>query len=89
MFLEVFAYAPPGTTEISLTRFLLSIFAFAIIALILQYFAKPADNDLCRDDRSLTGLGNWLCSVFAIMLIIDGYISSFLYHAPELTVFAG
>lgn len=67
----------------------ISIFAFAIIALILQYFAKPADNDLCRDDRSLTGLGNWLCSVFAIMLIIDGYISSFLYHAPELTVFAG
>lgn len=37
--LEIFAYAPPGTTEISLTRFLLSIFAFAIICCAIFYSA--------------------------------------------------
>lgn len=66
----------------------ISIFAFAIIAVIMQYFAKPTGNASGHGDFILTGLGNWLCSVFVIMLIIDGYISSFLYHAPELTVFA-
>lgn len=67
----------------------ISIFAFAIIALILRYCAKPVNDDLSYDGSALTSLGNWLCSAFALMLVIDGYICSFLYHAPELSVFAG
>lgn len=68
----------------------IAIFAFAIIALILQHFAKPAaaDNALGCTDFTLTVRGKWFCSVFVLMLVVDGYVCSFLYHAPELTIFA-
>lgn len=62
------------------------IFAFAIIALIWQFLTKPVPG---IEGRTLTSFGSWLCGLFALMLVLDGYVLSFLYHAPELTVFAG
>ncbi len=62
------------------------VFAFAIIALIWQFLTKT---DLGIEERTLTSFGSWICGLFALMLVLDGYILSFLYHAPELTVFAG
>ncbi len=62
------------------------VFAFAIIALIWQFLTKPGSG---IEERTLTSFGSWICGLFVLMLMLDGYILSFLYHAPELTVFAG
>lgn len=63
--LEIFAYAPPGTTEISLTRFLLSIFAFAIICCAIFYSADK----LVKKEYGARFLLITACLVFLFTLL--------------------
>ncbi|MBW3093182.1 hypothetical protein KIH79_09680 [Bifidobacterium sp. 82T10] len=69
-----------------------SLFAFAIVWLVLRWFAvrsddpvEPKDGGALLRAASLTDAGTMAVAVFAFLLVYDGYLSSFLFHMSEIS----